>query len=212
MKNFLKIIILGAVGGSFLLWPIFSLAQGMEDMPIMEMTKTVDKATVRLGEFLNYTIHFQNIGNWTAYDVGLQTSLAEGTSLESASFPMSRFDEDKIEFDLPDMVPGDSQTIYIKVRVSENNIDGTVLLSNTVLSYGDGRANIDPLVYAAVRSVVRIAGAETNEGGNRGAVSFAQAKEITAEVGSHALLVNLGIAFLIACFGAGLTIFVFRIR
>lgn len=205
LNHFLKIIILGAVGGLFFAWPIFSLARGLEDFPIMEMTETVDRELVRPAEFLNYTIHFQNTGHWTAFDVGLKVSLPQETSLESASFPMLRLSQREIEFALPDIVPGDGQTIFIKARVNDEIKDGTVLLSSAVLSFGDGKRNIDPMVYAAARSAV----------GMVKDVRFAsagQAKEITAEVGSRAFLVNALLAFLAAGAGAGLTIYFLRIK
>lgn len=196
MKNtLLKIIVLGAAGGSFLILPIFSLAQGSQDFPVMEMTMTVDREAVRPGEFLNYTINFQNNGQWTAFDVELENSFPKKTSLESTSFHATNLSKRKIEYTLPDFVPGDGQTIFIKLRVDEDTEIGTTLINEAVLNYKDGRERTRYLVTAQARTLVGTGPA------NGKFIPTAQAKEITAAVGSHALLVNLGLAFLVACFG-----------
>jgi uncharacterized repeat protein (TIGR01451 family) len=172
------------ISGLFLAWPSFSLAQLPQDMPIMEMTQTVDKEQVWPGEILTYTIHCQNTGYWTAYDIEIEGSLPEGVSLESTSFPMSRFSGNKIEFELPDMAPGDGQTIFVKARVDEGVEGGTLLISNVLLSYGDGQTRDDPLVFARAQSVVGT-----------------QPVQVTAEVGSNAFMINLLLSLIAACLG-----------
>ena len=196
-----------------MIWPIFSLAQSPQDFPMMEMTMAVDKEQARPGEFLTYTIYFRNVGHWTAFDVELEDSFPKGTSFESTSFHASNLSGSKIEYALPDFVPGGSQTIFLKLRVDDKVKDGTALLNKAVLSYRDGRQSTRYLVSAQSRGLVETASAPGKITQTNGVViPTAKVKEITAPVGSHALLLNLGLAFLLAGFGAGLTIFIFRIK
>lgn len=212
-NNIFKIIILGAVGGMFLIWPVFSFSQSPQDFPMMEMTMSVDKEQARPGDFLNYAIYFRNVGHWTAYDMELEDSFPKGTSLESTSFHASNLSRSKIEYSLPDFVPGASQTIFLKLRVDDETKDGTILINKAVLSYGDGRQRTKYLVSAQSRSLLKttLTTGQISKA-NEIMVPVAKAKEITAPVGSHALLVNLGLASLTAGFGVLIFYLVVRNR
>ena len=79
----------------------------------MEITKTIP-ADGAIGTPLVYTIHIQNTGKTTAYEVILEDPIPQGAKL-TGTVPQAELDAGRLNWELGTMKPGDQHKILVRV-------------------------------------------------------------------------------------------------
>jgi len=104
--------------------------------PIIAIAKTGDRATALPGDFLTYTIWFNNTGDGNARHVWVNDTLPTGVTYASSSVPFSSSSGQTYRWYFSQMTPG-THSFTITVTVDSGVPTGTVLTNNVRLQYTD---------------------------------------------------------------------------
>ncbi|MBU4031408.1 MAG: DUF11 domain-containing protein [Candidatus Thermoplasmatota archaeon] len=161
----------------------YTLSDGSSDAwtivirPVIDIDKTVDKSIANPGDYLYYTIYYNNTGNGTARYVWVNDTLPAGVSgfISLGALPYYQVGRD-IRWRFDNVGPG-NYSLSFRVRISNSVMNGTWLtnwafcnytgpIQSGYLKFEETRDRADTLVSLPNIKVVKIANIATvNPGG-----------------------------------------------
>jgi uncharacterized repeat protein (TIGR01451 family) len=133
--------------------------------PIMTITKTADRTTANPGDIINYTITYVNSGTGWATLVKITDTIPAYTTFVSSKPQYSQCINDTYIWNLGNVAPNTTATMWIKVTVDAYTPDTTLLHNVVTLDYADTNSNYytqesdyaDVVVTAPVMSITKTA-------------------------------------------------------
>ncbi|MCK4949845.1 MAG: DUF11 domain-containing protein, partial [Thermoplasmata archaeon] len=102
--------------------------------PIIAIVKTVDKSIAQPGDWLNYTIYYNNTGSANAAHVWVNDTLPDNVTFQSSSDPYESQNGNTYVWHFTDVAPG-SHTFTITVTVDLDVPPGITLVNYAFLNY-----------------------------------------------------------------------------
>jgi len=102
--------------------------------PVITVVKTVDKSEAQPGDWLNYTIYYNNSGSANAAHVWVNDTLPDNVTFQSSSDPYESQTGNTYVWHFTDIAPG-SHTLTITVTVDLDVPPGITLVNYAFLNY-----------------------------------------------------------------------------
>ncbi|MCK4366806.1 MAG: DUF11 domain-containing protein, partial [Thermoplasmata archaeon] len=102
--------------------------------PVIAVVKTVDKSEAQPGDWLNYTIYYNNTGSANAAHVWVNDTLPDNVTFQSSSEPYESQNGNTYVWHFTDIAPG-SHTLTITVTVDLDVPPGITLVNYAFLNY-----------------------------------------------------------------------------
>ncbi|MCK4367674.1 MAG: DUF11 domain-containing protein, partial [Thermoplasmata archaeon] len=142
--------------------------------PVMTINKVADVATADPGDYIEYTITYENTGTGDATDVTIVDTIPAETTFIDSDPDYTSQSGDIYTWEVGDVGAGDSGTILVTVQVDVGTPDGTVLTNTVVLSYDDANGNpipdesdsVDVTVTAPIMTISKSADVSTADPGD----------------------------------------------
>jgi uncharacterized repeat protein (TIGR01451 family) len=137
--------------------------------PVMSINKVVSAATADPGDFINYTISYENSGTGNATNVWINDTIDEDTTFIDSTPNYTSSSGDTYTWFFATVGAGTSGEIHIKVQVDAGVDDGTILRNSVTMDYADANGNpytqlsdyVDVLVTAPVMNLTKTADVST---------------------------------------------------
>jgi len=109
--------------------------------PVMTFSKSSDVAFADPGDYIQYTLTFENTGTGTATGVVVKDTIPEGVTFVSSSPSYSSMSGRTYEWDIGTVDPGVIDSITITVQVNAGIADQTTLTNVATFDYADANGN-----------------------------------------------------------------------
>ncbi|UCE37407.1 MAG: DUF11 domain-containing protein [Thermoplasmata archaeon] len=109
--------------------------------PVMTISKTADVSEADPGDYITYTIEYENTGSGDATDVVIVDTIDPDTTFVNATPAPSSKVGDVITWNIGTVSGGDSGIIILIVKVDAYVEDGTILTNTVTLNYDDANGN-----------------------------------------------------------------------
>jgi uncharacterized repeat protein (TIGR01451 family) len=109
--------------------------------PEMTITKTADKSNANPGDFITYTISYENTGTGEATDVTIKDTIPAGTTYDSSSPTYNSVSGNTYTWIISSVPSLGSGSITLVVKVDAGTSDQTVLKNQVTLNYDDANGN-----------------------------------------------------------------------
>jgi uncharacterized repeat protein (TIGR01451 family) len=137
--------------------------------PVMAISKVANVATADPGDFINYTISYENSGTGEATNVWINDTIPAETTFKESTPNYDSVSGDTYTWFLSSVAAKSSGEIHIKVQVDAGTDDGTILRNTVTMDYADANENpyaqlsdyVDVLVTAPVLNLTKSADVST---------------------------------------------------
>jgi uncharacterized repeat protein (TIGR01451 family) len=137
--------------------------------PVMAISKVANVATADPGDFINYTISYENSGTGVATNVWINDTIPADTTFKESTPNYDSASGDTYTWFFSSMAAKSSGEIHIKVQVDAGTGDGTILRNTVTMDYADANGNpyaqlsdyVDVLVTAPVLNLTKSADVST---------------------------------------------------
>ncbi len=137
--------------------------------PVMAINKVANVATADPGDFVNYTISYENSGTGIATNVWINDTIPADTTFKESTPNYDSVSGDTYTWFFSTVAAKSSGEIHIKVQVDAGTDDGTILRNTVTMDYADANENpytqlsdyVDVLVTAPVLNLTKSADVST---------------------------------------------------
>lgn len=141
--------------------------------PIMAIEKTADESTADPGDYITYTINYNNTGTGVAAHVWVNDTIPEHTTFDSANPKPTSESDSTYTWYFTNVNPGE-YSITITIQVNVGTADLTELLNKVTLNYTDATGHLYPeerdtatvIVTAPIMAIEKIADVSTADPGD----------------------------------------------
>ncbi len=123
-------------------------------LPGFTLTKMVDKASAYVGDLLEYTLSFSNVGVGRAREVWVNDTIPNGTTYYSSSPLCDSLANNKCTWTLFDLGPGAYQ-LLLTVRINATVPPGSIIDNIAVLNYTDPTGKPTEGLWSSNKTVVQ---------------------------------------------------------
>ncbi len=112
--------------------------------PSMTITKTADKTSANPGDYIIYTIYYENTGTGDATGVTIEDTIPMYTTYVSSNPTYDSVSGSTYTWNIGTVAEGASGTITLTVQVDAGTPDQTVLINSVTIYYDDANENPMP--------------------------------------------------------------------
>ena len=112
--------------------------------PIMTFSKSADVGFADPGDYIQYTLTYENTGTGTATGVVVKDTIPEGVTFVSSSPSYSSMNDRTYEWDIGDVAGGVTDSITVTVQVNVGVADQIELTNVATFDYADANGNYYP--------------------------------------------------------------------
>ena len=136
------------VSGGGVLTPVVSTAPvtvSVSSGPILTVSKvfSTGQGTVGPGDFITYTVTYENIGNNIATGVVVSDTIPANTTLQGSNPPFDSANAPEYGWLTPSLTINDPQSIQLWVQVNPSLPDGTLLTNTVTITSQEGTGDSD---------------------------------------------------------------------